>query len=390
MNIKQQSRHIIADKPKVTFVVFDDISFTNGYTTRLRRVLELFNGNIEATIIASSDNTPSKFVGFDGVCVKALGRWLLKYKSVPFPFKLIHLIIWNIELAYVLLATKCDVVYSVWDPLGFASVLMISRIKKYRVILEVHDIFSLDHAESGHSGILLKLDRFLERFVVRNADYNIALSQNTLEFYQPYNPRMEFVPVCFDTDVFRATSKDYTSDSRVVGLIGPFEDIRQKHYLEFLYSRIDDFDMRIHFLVIGQCDSKINNGRIKYTGYMASEQEYANQLAQLSAILVPEGVSTSGPLTRVLQPMSCAVPVFATPKALIGLDYVTPGIDLLVFEENQIPGKVNELIFNNALMAEIGSNGRKIVERYYSKEASAGKLLKILQSLLKESAEPSK
>jgi glycosyltransferase involved in cell wall biosynthesis len=384
MSNGQKQDAINRDMAKVAFVVFEDICATNGYTNRLRRVLELLNGSIQATVIASSDRTLQKIAGFEDVDIKFLGKGLLKYQVTPFPLKLVYILLWNIKLAITLLINKYDVVFSVWDPLGFPSVFLVSKIMKYKVILEVHDIFSIDHIEGGHSGILLKLDQILEKFVVEHAGFVIALSQNTLEFYKPYNDRMELVLNFVDTNLFRATNEIKTTDSVLVGLIGPIHSghMRENYYVEFLYSRIEDFDRRINFLVIGHCDNKISHNRIRYTGYIASEKEYAHQISQLDAVLVPEKQSTTGPLTKLLEPMSCGVPVFATPKALIGLYWVEPGKDIFIFEENEISEKVNEYIFNVALMAEIGKNCRKVVEQYYSKSANKQKLLRILQSVI--------
>lgn len=55
------------------------------------------------------------------------------------------------------------------------------------------------------------------------------------------------------------------------------------------------------------------------------------------------------------------------------------GKEPLVFEEDKLVDNINELIFNDELMAEIGRNARKVVEQYYGKKANEEKLIKILR-----------
>ena len=378
------SKKIAGVVSNIGFVVYADLRYTNGYTNRLLRVLDILKGTIKPVIISSSDPGPNKFDEFEGNKGKPLGSWLLKYRSTRFPFKFYYVLCWNIKLAVTLLFNKFEVVFSVYDPLSFGVIWFFSKLKKYKIVFEMHSIHSEDHIEIGHKGVLLKMDRLLEQFVARHSDFIIALSKNIFDFYYPYNSKMELVPVFIDTSVFKPRSDGSQSNSKSIGLIGPFGtmDLRRNHCLEFVYSNIDKFDERINFIVIGSCSHVINNPRFKYTGYLASEADYAARISNLNAVLVVENQATNGPLNKLLEPMSCAVPVFATPKTMVGLYNVEPGKELHVFEENDIVDRVNKMLFNSSLMAEIGKNGRTAVENYYSKSVNQQKYLAIINSVL--------
>ena len=123
-------------------------------------------------------------------------------------------------------------------------------------------------------------------------------------------------------------------------------------------------------MVIGDCDYRIENERIIYAGHV---EDYVEHLACLDCVLVPSRIATTGPLNKILEPMSLGLPVFTTPAGVVGLDYVNPGKDILVFEEKDLVNKIHDLIFDEELIEEMGRNARHTVEVYYSKEVNAKK-----------------
>jgi len=98
-------------------------------------------------------------------------------------------------------------------------------------------------------------------------------------------------------------------------------------------------------------------------------------------VLVPEKNSTQGPLNKILEPLACSIPVFTTPKGMIGLSWLKPNRDICVFEENELVSAINRLIFHDDLMSETGRNGYMVVNQYYSKRANEQKLLDILNTI---------
>ncbi len=335
------------------------------------------------TVIAASDKIREKPADMDNVRIRCLGKKLLGYKLLPFPIKLIPIFLWNLKMVLVLLRSRFDIVWCAGDFLGFLGVYLVSKIRKYRVIFEAIDILSKCHEEQ-HSGILLKLDRILEKFVVKKADLVLAVSMNPFEFYRVYNTKIELAPYFVDTKLLGSTSRTKTPDSKLIGLVGPFEssNMRAKYCLQFVYSNIENFDSRLRFVAIGRFDRAVQHDRIRFTGYVDSEKDYAEILSRLDALLVVENYSTTGPLTKILECMSCSVPVFATPNAVIGLSWVEPGKDIFVIKEDEMVSKINEKIFDDELMTEIGNNARKVITSYYSKEANEDKYLEILQLVM--------
>jgi glycosyltransferase involved in cell wall biosynthesis len=369
---------------KVAIVLMDDIEVSNGTVVRVDHLLEVLHDKCTITVIACSDKDLTYSKRWKDVSVIGTGTTPLKYKSAWFPLKLYYILLWNLRLLSALLSNRIDVALCSYDLLGFPSVYLASKIKKFKIIYEAHSIFSRDLKEKGHAGILLKLDVELEKFVVKHSDLVLALSANTLEFYASYNPNIDLVPVFIDTDVFHSDRRKINQDNRLIGIIGPCTgNNRGKYPLEFLHKEIDKFDSRIKFLIIGLCDNKIEHPRVKYTGYLDSIEKYIDCLSSLDAVLVIETVASYGPLNKVIEPMSLCVPVFATPKAMVGLYWIEPGHDLFVFEESELAPQINGLIFDDVKMNEISKNARAKIERYYSRESNQSKLIRILQSFTK-------
>lgn len=356
---------------RIIVPLFNNVMANDGTVVRTLRVADLIRDGQEVILVARSRRK---------LCDNDTGIEIL---GLRFLIRFMQSVWWNFKLSFFLLRKSVDIVYCSNEYFGFPSIYLWSKVRRYSIIYEAHDILSQLAEQLGWPRILIELFRFLERFITRHVDFLVALAPNILEYYSAYSKKIALIPVFVDAELFRPLKKSRGSnDTRTIGLIGPFvtNDARKKEHLHFLYSNLEKFDKRVQFLVIGQCGERIHNERIKYTGYIASTEEYAVRLSNLDAVLVPERTATTGPLNKIIEPMSCSVPVFTTPKGMIGLYWVESNKDILVFEENELASKVNELIFDDAFMLQIGGNARNVVERYYSRKAIEKKLKGILEA----------
>ena len=355
----------VNNKIKIVISVLGDISTSDGTTIRAKRIFKMLKEVYSVTLITRSDK---KQKSKDIIII------------TPAKTKL-----WNLKLIPVIIKNKFDVAYCSNDWFGFITYYLLSRIYKYKTIIEAHSILSKEWKERGDIELKVKFYQIIERFVVKHADYVIALSENTFKFYERYSKNIDLIPVFIDENVFKINTeietKKYQRDHKLIGLIGPFDDMANKYFLEFVYTLINLLDNRIKFLIIGRCDNKIENERITYTGYLESIQDYVGLLSDLDAVLVPSKIATYGPLNKIIEPMSCSLPVFTTPKGLVGLYYVEHGKDILVFEEDELVDKINKLLFDDKLMKDIGKNARRTIEKYYSKKANEKKLIRVLEKL---------
>jgi glycosyltransferase involved in cell wall biosynthesis len=257
---------------------------------------------------------------------------------------------------------------------------------KYKIVLEIHGIPSEQSKSWGKPAIVVKMLHFWEALVTRRCDLVLALSPHILQFIRTYARRLELLPVFIDTntykrnDVTRATLRENRSwkDLHLVGLIGPFDYKWNEAALEFLEENLDKFDKRILFVVIGNCEGRKNLDRCYYAGFV---EDLPGLLSCLDAVLVARRLSTSGPLNKILQSMSCSLPVFTTPQGIVGIEHAKNGTNIIVVEERDMPRTINSLLFNEELVKFIGANARDIVLKYYSHEACASRLVSLIKSV---------
>jgi glycosyltransferase involved in cell wall biosynthesis len=362
---------------KIAVSCSSDISMNEGTSVRAKRVFELLQKKYDCTLIirgkhdSKSDNVevirPSKF--------------------------------WNFQLIPVVLKNRFDLIYIASDFWGFFTYFALAKLRNFKVIFEAHGVFSHEIEErypnpSVIDKVRIRMVKWREQFAVKHADCVIALAQDIYRYYGRLNKCIFIVDNFVDETTFKPqkNSRERISDDKErknVGLIGPFiqkYDINRiflvsNYFLDFVYQNIGRFDARINFIVIGQCDYKITNERISYTGYLSDFHDYVDQLTRLDAVLVPAKFPSFGALTKVLEPMACSVPVFTTPVGLVSFDHVSPGEDILVCDESELVAKVNESLFDVDLMERVGKNARRTVETYYSTAANSEKLTKVIEKL---------
>jgi glycosyltransferase involved in cell wall biosynthesis len=355
---------------KIAISTMSDIAMNDGTSTRAKRVFELLQTEYDCTLI-----------------IRGMHHSKSKKVVVISPSKL-----WNFQLIPVVVRNRFDLIYCSTDLWGFFTYFMLARFWPCKVVFEAHGIASREREYGLTDPSLIDLFRIemlkrRENFVVKHADCVIALSPAICRFYGRLNKCTFLVPNFVDEKKFQLqkNSSERRSDEkerRSVGLIGPFVQNNINNYiLDFVHKNIDKFDGRIKFTIIGECNRKIINERISYTGYLNDFQDYVDQLALLDAVLVAAKFPSFGALTKILEPMACSLPVFTTPVGAFGLDHVKPGEDIFVFDETELVAKVNEFLFDVDLMERVGKNARRTIETFYSADVNKRKLTAVIDQL---------
>lgn len=351
---------------RIGLSVIENIAETSGTTIRARRVIDILKDRYQIVVITRGDSIENEEIASLNHEIKIIKPARTK--------------LWNLKLIPLIIRCRFDLVYCVADIFGFITYYLLSKFFRYKVIFEAH---ALAHKEMEQTSKVTSIFyHLLEVYIGGKANAIIALSGITYRFYRRLNKNTFFIPVFIDAKLFNNLGKkSKNATEKVVGLIGPFNILPNKCQLDFLYTNLNKFDKRIRFKIIGKYDKKLNNSRIEYTGYLESTEEYVRALCQLDALLVPVKIATFGPKNKILEAMACSLPVFTTPKGIVGLDFTKHKRDLFVLEEYELVDKLNSSIFNNELMKKIGTNARMTVERYYSKTANERKLTQILEKI---------
>jgi glycosyltransferase involved in cell wall biosynthesis len=369
-------------RAKVGIFVASRLSRADGTSFRARAVLSCLDGYFRIYFVG---------IGVSST-IYSDPEWLLvnvPERETQLFQTLLRLPFWLVGVGRILIRHKFDMVYVCNDWYGLLVYVIFQKMFKRKVIFEVHGILSDESkARWGKQSFVAWFPRCWETIMLRGCDLVIALSWNISRFYERYAQRVELVTVFVDTNVFRRNEDSRVilrerhgwQGKRVVGLIGPFEEktfFVNESTLQFLEENIEKFDERIVFAIIGECERKKNAGRWFYAGFVEGLPDF---LSCLDAVLVPRRVSTSGPLNKIIQSMSCSLPVFATPEAMLGMDYAEHGRDIIVANESEMARTVNTLIFDDDLMRTIGEKARETVEKHYSYGVNAARLVRILES----------
>jgi glycosyltransferase involved in cell wall biosynthesis len=355
---------------KIAVSTLSDVSMNEGTSVRAKRVFELLQKKYDCTLI-----------------IRGGHRSKSEKVVVISPSKL-----WNFQLIPVVLKNRFDLIYCSNDFWGFLTYFTLARLWTCKVIFEAHGILSVEReyslsAPGPVDKVRIKVRQWREKFVVKHADCVIALSLDIFNFYRRFNNDIVLIPVFLDEQRFKPqeSSNERTSDhtkEKFVGVIGPFiQGNINNYFLDFVFRNLGAFDEHIKFIIIGECDHKPRNARVRYTGYLRDVQEYVDQLTLLDAVLVPSKFPSFGPLNKILEPMACSLPVFTTTPGAVGLEHIRPGENIFICDESEIVAKVNESLFDVELMERVGKNARRTIETYYGTEVNNKKLIEVIERL---------
>jgi glycosyltransferase involved in cell wall biosynthesis len=349
----------------------DVLSGGGGGALRVKRVFELLQKEYNCTLITRGKHRSKS----DNVEV-------IKRRSIFW--------LWNLQLIPVVLKNRFDLIYCSHDFWGFFTYFALAKLCNFKIVFEAHGNMCIEGEvglcdPSPIDKVRLEICKWHEKLVVKHADCVIALSADISNYCGRFNKCIVLVPSFVDEKKFRPREsphgwKSDDDKGKIIGLIGAFVSKGiNSSALDFVYRHIDEFDERIKFVVVGACDYQIQNERIEYTGYLNDFQDYADRLTRLDAVLVASTYYTSGPLTKILEPMACSVPVFTTPVGAAGLDHVKAGEDIFICDGSEIVAKVNESLFDVELMERVGKNARRTIETYYSVAANERTLINVLE-----------
>lgn len=94
-------------------------------------------------------------------------------------------------------------------------------------------------------------------------------------------------------------------------------------------------------------------------------------------------IAGTGPCNKILEPMSCSLPVFTTPQGMIGLYNIEHEKSIFVFQDSELPERVNELIFDHQQMKRVGDEARRVVEEYHSRRVNEHKIVQVVENVIR-------
>ena len=297
---------------------------------------------------------------------------------------------------------KIEIIYC-RDIFSSFSAILLSKMKKIPFVFEVNGILSDEAKIKKQNGLYIFLIKIFERFVFRNADALICVTENIKRYIESeYNRKNIYcVPNGVNTDLFKPiknAKKFLKLDENYfyVGFIGSFKPWQGLDTLIKSVPEIVKNIPNVKFLLVGDGIEKkklikiieelnlqkyfILTGRIPY-------EEVPNYINACDVCTIPKLSLKSGysPL-KLYEYMACEKSVIAS--RIEGFEILERNnAGILVDPENpeDLSKAIIKLLKNEELRKEMGKNGRKYVVENHSWKKIAEKIEEICFKIVGES-----
>jgi glycosyltransferase involved in cell wall biosynthesis len=261
-------------------------------------------------------------------------------------------------------------------PGGAFITFVLARVFGKSVVVDSHDVFQALRIK--YANILRKVIEIpLERMAYKNAKLILTVSKMDKTFLVRYGIRegkIVVVPNGVYPDVFalssdaegRVKNRIKLKNFLAVIFVGNMEYSPNEEAVNFiaekLAPRILNKIHNVRFLMVGRKPSKLpSTSGLVFTGVV---QDVAQYLAASDVAIAPL-LRGSGSRLKVLEYLSCGLPVVSTSVGVEGLK-VENGVNVLIEDDmNRFHAKVIELLRNKNLRTSLGSSGRELVVREY-------------------------
>jgi sugar transferase (PEP-CTERM/EpsH1 system associated) len=222
-----------------------------------------------------------------------------------------------------------------------------------------------------------------ESMICKNFDAVIVVTDHEKDAMNSFSPTdIRVIPNGVDCEYFKPLDEEEKDPSIVfVGeMFGPPNYEAVLYFYEYIFGYIKKQVPRVKFYFVGRGPVKevqqlAADETVIVTGYVEDVRSY---LAKSSVVVVPM-ISGRGVKNKVLEAMAMGKAVITTSIGARGID-VTPDVNIIIADEPMVfARRVVELLNNEQLRRQIGSNARRLVETKYSWEKAANALNKLFE-----------
>ena len=221
--------------------------------------------------------------------------------------------------------------------------------------------------------------RFRFAYMMRRVDFVIAGNHFLKSEVLPYNPNVVIIPTPIDLSRYRLKEYSYGKGPITIGWLGSSSTLKYLKSLlptfEKLYQEYPYFQTKM------VCDQFLESDHVPLVKKMWSLEEEESDLKSFDIGVMPlsNDLWSKGKCgLKILQYQGVGVPVVCTPVG-INRDIVEDGVNgFWARNEGEWEERLLKLIKEEGLRKEMGVKGRKTVERAYSLEVNAPRILDVL------------
>ena len=283
---------------------------------------------------------------------------------------------WAEKLKFYNTLGQYDILYihrRLFPPLEFWYV----RKKAKKIIYDFDD--ALMYRSSGSKSPYSFSRRIRFASMMKHVDFVVAGNQFLQSEVLPYNTNVEVIPTSVDLSHYSLKEGFHSEGPMIIGWLGSSSTLK---YLKSLLPTFEKLYQEYpHFQLKMVCDHFLESEHVPMIKKRWSSEEEQSDLGSFDIGIMPlsNDLWSQGKCgLKILQYYSVGIPVICTPVG-VNRDLVEDGVNgFWARDEEEWKKSILKLIKEEGLRKEMGMKGRKTVERAYSLEANAPRILDVL------------
>jgi glycosyltransferase involved in cell wall biosynthesis len=253
--------------------------------------------------------------------------------------------------------------------------------KALRVVFDLDD--ALMYRSSGRKNPRSFTRRMKFAYMMKRVDFVISGNQFLKSEVLPYNRNVEVIPTSIDLSRYRLKENYHPKGSITIGWIGTSSTLKYLECLVPVFKRVYQQYPQVQIKIV--CNQFIDDLTLPVIKKSWSSEEEINDLMTFDIGVMPlfNDLWSQGKCgLKILQYFSVGLPVVCTPVG-INRDMVEDGVNgFWAKDEEEWKDRLLRLIYDEELRRKMGLKGREIVEKAYSIEVNAPRILEVLRRVL--------
>jgi glycosyltransferase involved in cell wall biosynthesis len=296
------------------------------------------------------------------------------------PRGLVYRLIWGIKVLIERYLQVLKINQKNYDCV-FLQREMISTLYTFEFLIKHPVIFDVDDAI-----FLRKEGKFAEK-IARKSNAVICGNSYLASRFKQWNDNVFILPTAVDSDRFRPEkNKNKENEVITIGWIGTSSGFKYLYSIEMALKKILNENLKTELLIVSNERPNFNYiEKFEFIKWTAEHEVCNFQKIDIGLMPLEDDEWTKGKCSfKMLQHMSCGTPVVVSEVGM-NIEVLSQGrvgFGASNYFEDWVTA-LNELINDDNLRFEIGKNGRKVVEEYYSLKVLSNELVAIINKTLR-------
>jgi len=252
------------------------------------------------------------------------------------------------------------------------------RKKAKKIIYDFDD--ALMYRSSGARTPYSLSRRLRFAYMMKRVDFVIAGNEFLKSEVLPYNSSVEVIPTSIDLSRYTCKEDFHPKEPVTIGWLGGSSTLKYLRPLLRTFEKICERYPKFRLKIV--CDQFLDSERVLIIKKQWSSEEEESDLKSFDIGVMPlsNDLWSKGKCgLKILQYQSVGIPVVCTPVG-INRDMVEDGVNgFWAQSEEEWTRSILKLMQDDGLRREMGLKGRKTVEKSYSLEINAPRLLNVLK-----------